>query len=278
MKPGRRLLARGRENLFHTDGWQIQIRERRIMASLNLTRKLHNAIDIGIGLLIGWYRVRIDGPRPGRNENAHYIYSPDDLKARLDSAATGPLNATSVAIMQTAAALLHKIKAPEICDFGGAYGEDYFRFRRFIPDATYTVAEIPEIVAAAKNVPDLEEIRFSTKPPAVCDLFFSCGVVMNAHEALFSAIEEMKPPRVIIGSVEISDEPTYWSMLVYRKSRRRCSYITFNRAEFISRFEGMGYRLHNSWRQGENTSGVFLNGQQSPDGYTFVFLKPDISL
>lgn len=247
------------------------------MASLNLTRKLHNAIDIGIGLLIGWYRVRIDGPRPGRNENDHYIYSPDYLKARLGNAATGPLNGNNVAIMQTAAALLHKIKAPEICDFGGAYGEDYFRFRRFIPDAMYTVVEISEIVAAAKNVPDLAEIRFSTKTPASCDLFFSCGVVMNAHEVLFSAIEETKPPRVIIGSVEISDEPTYWSMVVYRKTGWRCPYITFNRAEFVSRFEGMGYTLHSSWRQGENTSGVFLNGQPNPDGYTFVFLRQDIS-
>jgi putative methyltransferase (TIGR04325 family) len=166
---------------------------------------------------------------------------------------------------------------PRICDFGGAYGEDCLRLRRYVPDAVCTVVEIPEIVDSAKNVDALKEITFSSTLPSACDVFYSSGVVMNAHVPLFEAIKTLTPPRVVITSVEITDAPTYWSMVVYRKTGRRCPYITFNRQEFISRFTDLGYTLKNTWYQGENTSGVFLNGQRNPDAYGFAFIRGDVT-
>lgn len=243
------------------------------MASLNLTRKTHTLIDIAAGLLIGWYRVRIPRPGPARNPDAHYIYSKEMLDQRLNRAKTEIISGHTMAIMQSAAELLHGINNPVICDFGGAYGEDCIRLRRFIPDAACTVVEIPEIVDAAGKIDELKPIAFATVPPPSCDLFLSCGVVMNAHDALFKIIEQTRPPRLIITSVEITEGPTYWSLVVYRKTRRRCPYITFNRNDFIRRFEDMGYVLNRSWNQGENNSGVFLNGQGNPNAYSFVFLR-----
>ena len=247
-----------------------------LMPSLNLTQKVHHTIDILIGLIIGWYRVRIDGPQTGRNENDHYVYPRAVLDTRLAHARNGPLTSGGTAIIQSARGLLSGIQNPVICDFGGAYGEECIRLKRFIPDAVCTIVEIPEIVRAANNVDSLKEFTFTAELPTSCDLFLSCGVVMNAHEPLFHAVKTMMPPRIIVSSVEITDAPTYWSMVVYKKSGRRCPYVTFNRIEFISCFEEMGYALKNHWFQGKNTSGVFLNGQENPDAYSFVFIRKDL--
>src|ERR1017187_4899681 len=239
------------------------------MSGLGLTVKLHRTIDIGIALLIGWYRIRIDGPQPERNPNAHYIYTTEELDRRIADAITGVPTSNQLAIIYSVADLLKGIDRPRICDFGGAYGGDCLRMRRYIPEAVFTVVEIPEIVESAKRVDELKEITFSSTLPSACDVFYSSGVVMNAHVPLFEAIKTLTPARVVISSVEITDAPTYWSLVVYRKTGRRCPYITFNRQEFISRFTDLGYTLKNTWYQGENTSGVFLNGQKNPDAYGF---------
>ncbi len=247
------------------------------MSGLGLTVKLHRTIDIGIALLIGWYRIRVDGPQPERNPNAHYIYTEVELDRRIANANTSVLTTSHLVGIYSVAEFVRGMNRPRICDFGGAYGEDCLRLRRYIPDAVCTVVEIPEIVDSAKNVDALKEITFSSTLPSACDVFYSSGVVMNAHMPLFEAIKTLIPPRVVITSVEITDAPTYWSMVVYRKTGRRCPYITFNRQEFISRFTDLGYTLKNTWYQGENTSGVFLNGQKNPDAYGFTFTRNDHS-
>lgn len=242
------------------------------MRGLGLTAKLHRSIDIGIGLLLGWYRVRVDEPQPEQNPNAHYVRENEELDLRIANAITGVLTSDQLARAYLVAELVRGIDRPRICDFGGAYGEDCLRLRRYIPDAVCTVVEIPEIVESAKRVDALKDISFSTVPTA-CDVFFSSGVVMNAHVPLFEAIKILSPPRLVISSVEITDSPTYWSMAVYRKTKRRCPYITFNRGEFIDRFATLGYTLKDIWQQSDNTSDVFLNGQKNPDSYAFAFMR-----
>jgi putative methyltransferase (TIGR04325 family) len=246
------------------------------MSGSGLTVKLHRSIDIGIGLLIGWYRLRVDEPQPEQNPNAHYVRENEALDLRIANAMTGALTSDQLARVYSVAELVRGIDRPRICDFGGAYGEDCLRFRRYIPDAVCTVVEIPEIVESAKRVDALKDISFSTVPSA-CDVLFSGGVVMNAHEPLFEAIKALNPPGLVISSVEITDSPTYWSMVVYRKTKRRCPYITFNRREFIDRVAALGYTLTDTWHQGENTSGVFLNGQRNPDAYGFAFMRDNIA-
>lgn len=244
---------------------------------LDLTGKLHRTIDIGIALLIGWYRIRVAEPQPEKNPNTHYIREKEDIDRRIANANTGAPASNQLAVILSVAGFVRGMDQPRICDFGGGHGEDCLRFRRYIPDAIYTVVEIPEIVESAKRVDALKGITFSTSVPSTCDVFYSGGVVMNAHVPLFEAIKTLRPPRMIITSVEITDSPTYWSMVVYRKTGRRCPYITFNRQEFLDRVTGLGYTLTNTWYQGQNTSGVFLNGQKNPDAYGFAFIRNDVS-
>ena len=247
------------------------------MRGLGLTVKLHRTIDIGIGLLIGWYRIRVDEPQPKRNANANYIYTKEDIERHIANAITDVPTGNQLATIYSVAEFVRGIDRPNICDFGGGYGRDCLRFRRYIPGAVCTVVEIPEIVDSAKSVDALKEIKFSTTLPIACDVFYSAAVVMNAHVQLFEAIKTLNPPRLVISSVEITESPTYWSMVVYRKYRRRNPYITFNRQEFLDRITALGYTLKNTWYQGENTSGVFLNGQKNPDAYSFAFIRNDLS-
>ena len=243
---------------------------------LNVTPKVHRAIDMAAGLLIGWYRIRVAEPQPERNSNANYVLPKEEVNRRIAAARIAPATMSKRVAIYSVAELVKGIERPTICDFGGSYGEDCIRFQRYIPNASYTVVEIPEIVAIAKQAEALPDIKFSTTLPAGCDVFHSSGVVMNAHVPVLNAIKSVKPPRLVITSVEITESPTYWSMVVYRKFGRRHPYITFNRQEFLDRFMSLGYTLKDSWHQGESNSGVFLNGQKQPDIFGFTFLRNDL--
>ncbi|MCC6775242.1 MAG: hypothetical protein IT537_01175, partial [Hyphomicrobiales bacterium] len=201
--------------------------------SLGLLPKAERLLAATAGLAIGWYRVRAAGPHEARNPNAHYIIDAARVRARIDEAIDKPLFAGAYPIIYWLTALLRDKSEPHICDFGGAYGEAFFRFRRYIPNLRYTVVEIPEIVRSARLITELASVEFTEAAPLKCDVLFSSGVIMNAHEAVFDAIDKIKPPALIISSVEVTDEPTYWSTVVMRKHGRRCPYVTFNRSEFI---------------------------------------------
>jgi len=243
------------------------------MASLGILPKCYRLLDAMAGLAIGWYRVRADGPQPARNPNAHYVLGRDAILARMEEAARAPLAVSSFLSLFWASRALGGNGSPHIWDFGGGYGEAFFRFRRYIPNLQYTVTEIPEIVSATQGIAELKPITFTETRPTSCDLFFSSGVVMVAHEQVLNAIAQAQPPWAMITSVEVTDRPTYWSTVVMRRYGRRCPYITFNRREFIGRVEAMGYRLIDSCRQGSASSGAWLNLQEQPDMNGFLFQR-----
>ncbi len=238
-----------------------------------MPQKIHRGVDIAVGLMSGWYRVKTELPAQAENENVHYVYDRSDLLPRIERAQSGMLTSQNMAMVGEAMRLVEGIDKPKICDFGGAYGEDCLRLQRFLPDAQCTVVEIPEIVGAAAQVGELSTVSFRSEVPE-CDLFVSTGVVMNAHVPLQQAVATAQPPRLLIASVEITEGPSYWSTVVYKKTGRKCPYITFNRQEFLNLFPG--YRLLRSWHQGENNSGPFLNGQKNPDAFSFSFLRSDL--
>jgi putative methyltransferase (TIGR04325 family) len=246
------------------------------MASFGILQKINRLLDAAAGLAIGWYRYRTNGPAPERNVNAHYVLGIDAIRRRMTDAQVAPLVAGAFAPLFWSSRALSNSEAPHIWDFGGGYGEAFFRFRRYIPNLRYTISEIPEIVASARTLSELSEIAFiaaaeTPSSPLSCDLFYSSGVIMNAHQHVMHAIAMTKPPVLLITSVEVTESPTYWSMVVMRKYGRRCPYITFNRSEFIQRIEQMGYRLSDSCRQGRSSSGAWLNLQEQPELHGFLF-------
>lgn len=243
------------------------------MASLGILPKAQRLLDAIAGLAIGWYRIPTRGPQPAANPNNHYVLPQAAIIARVNDAAEALLPQSSFPPLFWVSRALSGVSAPHIWDFGGGYGEAFFRFRRYMPDLRYTVTEIPEIVASARQISSLSPVAFTEHAPELCDLFFSSGVVMPAHECVFTAIQENRPPLVLVSSVEVTDRPTYWSLVVMRRYGRRCPYVTFNRREFVERVEAMGYRLLDSCRQGLSSSGAWLNLQAQPEVQGFLFKR-----
>jgi putative methyltransferase (TIGR04325 family) len=160
-----------------------------------------------------------------------------------------------------------------ICDFGGAYGQAYFRLLRLLSKPVHwNVTEIPEIVQIAKRFDQLRPINFSESPPEA-DILYSHGVVMHADGALLNAISKANPKSLIIDGVECVDSQTFYTWQVLRKTGRRCVYVTYNRKEFVEIIESLGYSLASEWEGGRSGSGVFLSRELEVKCFGFAFVR-----
>jgi putative methyltransferase (TIGR04325 family) len=244
--------------------------------NMSVIQKLHRYIDLLGGLYVGTYRAGYSTTRPApsksQNENAHYLLTEAQLAARVAQASEAILSSTTHSVAYWMERMLHGTDNPLVCDFGGGYGLDYFRLSRLRTELMrWVVAEIPEIVAHAKQVPLLHPISFSDQCPTSPDLFYSNGVVMNADGPLFDAIESTASNNLIITGVECVPHETFYTWQVNRKTKRRCAYVTHNQQAFVSRFEAMGYELLGEWEMGKSGSGVFLKPGLDVNYYGFAF-------
>lgn len=90
-------------------------------------------------------------------------------------------------------ALLAASTAPvSVTDFGGGTGEDGAALKRLIPGLTYTVAEIPALVAL---MPPGGPVQFVTHIPASCDWFYSAGVLQYLERPYEALAEGLKTAR-----------------------------------------------------------------------------------
>lgn len=240
---------------------------------LGIFPKVYRALDLASGLATGVYRVALKPGDKPRNTNDHHHLGSAAGAARVMSALTDPMPCTIYPAMFWVGRLLQGIEAPHICDFGGGFGEACVRFGRVFPSAKFTVVEVPEMVRQARDIEDARHITFTETPPASCDLLFSNGVTTNAHGPQLACVETLRPSALIVTGVEITAGQTFWSMQVNRRYGRRCPYITFNEADFVSRVVALGYSLRDTWHMGNAMSGPFLDGRPQPEYRGFAFMR-----
>lgn len=244
---------------------------------MSLTAKLYRVIDLVGGVWVGSYRSGYFKNRPvdkkNRNENEHYVIDDEEINKKIRSAKEGVISSSAYPIAFWIERLIKDVDGAVICDFGGGYGQDYFRFARLLSKPVrWNVTEIPELVQIAKGFHQLQSVDFSESPPEA-DILYSNGVVMNADGALFDAISKTKPKSLIITSVECVDTETFYTWQVTRKTGRRCIYVTYNRREFVGVIESFGYSLAAEWEAGRSGSGVFLSSDIDVRYYGFAFVR-----
>lgn len=242
-----------------------------------MTAKLYRIIDLLGGVLVGSYRAGYLKYRPvdedNINENKHYVIDCDEINKKIFAAKYSTISANAYPIAFWMERFVKDVDRAVICDFGGGYGQDYFRFSRLLSKPVHwNVTEIHELVQLAKGFDQLQAIDFSEAPPEA-DILYSNGVVMNADSALFDAISKTKPKSLIITSVECVDTETFYTWQVTRKTGRRCVYVTYNKKEFVGKIESIGYSLAAEWEAGKSGSGVFLSSDIDVRYFGFAFVK-----
>ena len=249
---------------------------------MNVFRVLRWGVEVAEGLRRGKYRSGYWEQEPSvvnDNDNAHYLQSDDSIRLNIAAAKFDTLPASSYPgfyWVDKYAGMLSVNGIVDIWDFGGAYGFDYFKLNRYVSHPfTYTVAEIPEIVEHARQLPELSKFSFVSGqiPEQSPDILYSNGTTMNASQYLFAFIEKARPQRIVLSAVECSDGPTFYTVQTLRKTKRRCVYTTFNRKELISTIEKFGYRLDDCARGSEQGSGVFLRKPLKVYYYSFAFTR-----
>lgn len=243
------------------------------------------AVDVASGLAKGKYRAGLWLEKPAaelinENDNAHYLQGVDTIRKNIAEAKALGAPSTSYPgfywVSRFAKEVHDSGRKPDIYDFGGSYGYDFFKLQRFatVP-FSYTVAEIPQIVEICKPIEALSEIGFvdSSEPNNKLDILYSNGTTMNASKYLFEFIDRTKPDYIVLSAAECSDDPTFYSVQTLRKTKRRCIYTTYNLVELIEIVESHGYQLQDYARGGEQGSGVFLKKPLKVHYYSMAFRK-----
>jgi putative methyltransferase (TIGR04325 family) len=166
-------------------------------------------------------------------------------------------------------------------DWGGHVGISYFGYRRYLsyPDAlNWLVCDMPAVAALGEMIASEEaapELRFTTSLDRIgdADVLLAAGslhFIEDPFQVLRSATS--LPQHVLINKVPAYDlQP---AVTLHNMGSAFCPYHLFNRSEFVSRFEELGYRLIDEWKSPDLSCEIPFFPQQSIAAYTgFYFTK-----
>jgi putative methyltransferase (TIGR04325 family) len=140
-------------------------------------------------------------------------------------------------------------------DWGGNVGVTYYAYRRYLdypPDLRWLVSDLPAVIAMGRRLQEQE--------PAPGLAFTSTAEELGRAEVLLAAgsLHFMEDPfaglcaagtlprHVLLNKVPAYEKPS--AVTLHNMGTAFCPYHLFNRAEFVSRFEGLGYRLVDQWK------------------------------
>jgi len=146
--------------------------------------------------------------------------------------------------------------ARRVADIGGNFGNAYFSFSEKIPfpdGLGWIVCEIPEVVAASRNIPEVAAaaaLSFTAERKELdgADVLFSAGSLQYLPEELDAIVEAMRPlPRwVITQRVPLTQGPSFITLqnITYGYS----PYAVRSEAAFEAGMMRLGYRVADRWR------------------------------
>ncbi len=147
-----------------------------------------------------------------------------------------------------------------ICDFGGALGSTYFRYRKFFPKdrINWNIIEQKAFVDYGKRyIPEIkfhysvqEQIHDSGKIDVV--LFLSVLPYLDNPDGILTDVFEKKPEYILVDETvfNVSEEEEEHIVLQYVPAEHyKAVYPShiFNRGKFIRKFESNGYEKVLEW-------------------------------
>ncbi len=166
----------------------------------------------------------------------------------------------------------------KIFDFGGAYGWHFFKIAKYSKNNNFswTVYDVEEIIKIAKDKFEGDRLKFTTNFEEVnnSDIFFSSGAIQYAEEfSLSISLSQLqaKPKHILLSRLPMQDSVKQFVTLQNASSSFNPQYV-FNRKDFISSLENIGYELVDTWR-GYDSCHIPFHKNKSIQFYTGFYFK-----
>jgi len=187
-------------------------------------------------------------------------YDHQTVAAEFREGLDAPLNAIDFPLLFHLPGLLRP--GATVLDFGGAVGTHYLRYRTQIPldDVRWVVWDLPAMVAAGRDVcADFPNVTFVTDvadtQEGEIDVFLASGSLQYVDPddacpiaALLAAGRTIR--YLLVHRMPLGDGPTFVTL---QSAGVTCyPQVVYNRAEFISRLEALGFRKRAEWEDSTN--------------------------
>lgn len=169
----------------------------------------------------------------------------------------------------------------KIFDFGGSIGNLFYLYDRYLnlpPDCIWLVFELPALVELGQNVAAKRaenRLRFSRKweDAAGAQLLIASGSVHYFDTPFSQRVAGLpeKPPYIVINCTPLIDEPT--TATVQDCGTHMAAVVLYNRAEFVTAFEAIGYEVVDSWKVWELSLKLVGKPESSAFPYSGFFFR-----
>ncbi len=172
--------------------------------------------------------------------------------------------------------------ARRIFDFGGHVGIKYYAYSRYVAfpdDLRWNVCDVPAVVESGRQFAGVmagsDKLSFTTRfeDCAACDVFFAAGSLQYVEEPLSARLLrlEQRPARLLLSGLPLHAGRTF--VTLQSIGTAYCAYWAWNRAEFVSALEAVGYRLRDEWSNPEKSLRVPFHEHAHVPTYTGLLFE-----
>jgi putative methyltransferase (TIGR04325 family) len=169
----------------------------------------------------------------------------------------------------------------KILDFGGSIGNLFYLYDRYLnlpPDCIWLVFELPAWVELGQNVATKRgesRLRFTRKweDATGAELLIASGSLHYFDTPLSQMVSELpeKPSHILINRTPLINGPT--KATVQDGGTHRVGCVLYNRTEFVTAFEAIGYEVVDSWKAWELSLKVVGKPESSALPYSGFFFR-----
>ena len=161
-----------------------------------------------------------------------------------------------------------------IFDFGGNLGVHYFKFKEYYINKNFQwlVCEVEALCKVGKDKFENDRLKFTTNFEEAnnSDIFFSSGAIQYVENFSLSKLPN-KPKHILLSRLPMQDNIKQFVTLQNTSSSFSPQYV-FNRKDFISSLENIGYELIDTWR-GYDSCYIPFHKNKSIRYYTGFYFK-----
>jgi putative methyltransferase (TIGR04325 family) len=169
----------------------------------------------------------------------------------------------------------------KIFDFGGSIGNLFYLYDRYLHlpgDCTWLVFELPALVELGQNLAAKRgenRIHFSRKweDATGAELLIASGSLRYFDTPLSQMVSGLpeKPSHILINRTPLINGPT--KATVQDGGTHRVGCVLYNRTEFVTAFEAIGYEVVDSWKAWELSLKVVGKPEYSALPYSGFFFR-----
>ena len=167
-------------------------------------------------------------------------------------------------------------------DFGGHVGGHFYAYSRYLrypPGFRWMVCEVPAILLAGEQMAVREgapSLNFTDRPEEAegADIFLAAGSIQYLESPLLSELLgslKRMPRHLLINKVPLHDGQPF--VTLQNNGFSFNPFYVFNRREFVSALESLGYELIDSWNDESRSGRIPFHAEKSFRCYSGLYLR-----